>query len=814
MIKRILYWVLIGILTLVIGGGIAVYIFKDRIIQRVIAEVNTYLKTPVQVEKVDIDFLHGFPRIAVRFDRVHMASGFGETLVEAEELYVLIDPISLARGGGDVDVIELSNAQVNIVIDKAGKPNYLVFQNPDTTTNQEDGPGFSLKAIRLNNVIFTLEDARSEVYMEIDLQQVQGKLSWNRGQLNNNISGKLGLTSYVQKSFALNSESILDVDLATAMNFEEQHLVIIPSKIHTAGTEINVGGDIFLKPKERAIDLNLEAKDATIALIARLMPERTAKRLKDYESSGDIYIKASIKGRLSNGQSPALVSEYTLDNVALTHPEFGADIKNLHLNGTLKISRLADLSTANVIISTATGNLMNKPFDFNAQLLNFLDPTLALNFEGALDAAWLAHKIGYNQAKSASGEIMVSVDYDGHVDGKVHSDEEIISGKIELRDVGVDLPSGTSLKHLDGEVTFSPGAIYATNFGGYWGKSDFLLNGDVTGIRAFSEIASSKTKLVIGAELKSEHIYLDEIVADILAVTKQNEEEQVKDIPELKFSLKFLIKELDFRRFRGSEIIGLLSFDKPTLTVEKFSSKTMGGEVALNGKLRNENNGDVFIEAHAETVHVEIDSLLYVFNNFNQNFLTNEFLKGQLTAESFASMYFTKDWQLRRNLLKAETRLKVVNGELNNFEPIMALSKFIDDRDDNLSHLKFSEIENYINVARDTIFIPEMTVMTNVRDIKVAGIHTLDQHIDYKLVVPVINENVDDDEAFGAVEKVQNASPNLHFRIHGTTKDYKVSYDLKRTVKKVINLLDLKKTFQQREQAEDSVALDDEEFDW
>ena len=194
--------------------------------------------------------------------------------------------------------------------------------------------------------------------------------------------------------------------------------------------------------------------------------------------------------------------------------------------------------------------------------------------------------------------------------------------------------------------------------------------------------------------------------------------------------------------------------------------------------------------------------------------MTNEYLKGQLTAESFASMYFTKDWQLRRNLLKAETRLKVVNGELNNFEPIMALSKFIDDRDDNLSNLKFSEIENYINVANDTIFIPEMTVMTNVRDIKVAGIHTLDQHIDYKLVVPVINENVDDDEAFGAVEKVQNASPNLHFRIHGTTKDYKVSYDLKRTVKKVINLLDLKKTFQQREQAEDSVALDDEEFDW
>ena len=45
-----------------------------------------------------------------------------------------------------------------------------------------------------------------------------------------------------------------------------------------------------------------------------------------------------------------------------------------------------------------------------------------------------------------------------------------------------------------------------------------------------------------------------------------------------------------------------------------------------------------------------------LFLNFDQIFLTNEYLSGQLTAESFASMYFTlsESARLKRAIVLAD----------------------------------------------------------------------------------------------------------------------------------------------------------------
>jgi len=248
-------------------------------------------------------------------------------------------------------------------------------------------------------------------------------------------------------------------------------------------------------------------------------------------------------------------------------------------------------------------------------------------------------------------------------------------------------------------------------------------------------------------------------------------------------------------------------------------AKGMGGEVRLKGLMTEQFNGDHYVKVNAQTKQINIDSLFYVFGNFNQTFITSEAVKGKLDASVNASMYFASDWTFRRKMLYSEAVLRVSQGKLINYEPVMSLTEYLHEEGENLSKLNFSDLENRIIVANDTVFISEMNVGTNVRNIKIGGYHTLGQQIDYRLSVPVIGSGRDSDEQFGKVKTDNGGQLYFPFRVYGTTTDYKVVYDLKtassnfvkgikKGIKDIVHNPDIKNS-------DDSLKLDDDEyFDW
>ena len=61
------------------------------------------------------------------------------------------------------------------------------------------------------------------------------------------------------------------------------------------------------------------------------------------------------------------------------------------------------------------------------------------------------------------------------------------------------------------------------------------------------------------------------------------------------------------------------------------------------------------------------------------------------------------DFERSKALDSAEAQVRVRNGELNDFAPIMSLSNYLDDREDRLDQLRFADLTNYINIKNDTI---------------------------------------------------------------------------------------------------------------
>ena len=400
----------------------------------------------------------------------------------------------------------------------------------------------------------------------------------------------------------------------------------------------------------------------------------------------------------------------------------------------------------------------------------------------------------------------------GKYDKMSKLNEPKLGGTFSLNDISFLWGDTISIDNIDGLVQFEGDNLELSNLKIAWLNSDATINGSMEDIRPTWD--NPMGNLLLKSDVKSHNLAIEDIVA-VIANAPQLSESSASGKSNLDLELICLFDNINFKKYNGEDVAGEISLQDDILEVVDITGKGMGGSMKLNGKLKIMPNQDVYISGNVRTKEVYLDSLFYVFNNFDQDFITDKNLKGLLYADVFASMYFDSAWRFRRPLLTSMAELRVVNGELNDFAPIMALSTYIDDKDDNLSNLKFSHLVNHVTIREDTIYIPEMSIHTNVRNMALGGYHTLNQHINYQLAVPIINERVDKDEAFGAVQKSSKGSPNLLFRIKGTTSDYKVNYDLVRATGNVLKLLDITKIFKKKEDIPvDSTFLEDEEFDW
>ena len=145
-------------------------------------------------------------------------------------------------------------------------------------------------------------------------------------------------------------------------------------------------------------------------------------------------------------------------------------------------------------------------------------------------------------------------------------------------------------------------------------------------------------------------------------------------------------------------------------------------------------------------------------------------------------MTFDRNLLLNTKSLVADIETSIINGELNDFEPMMKLSKFVEE--ESLAQMRFSRMTNNIRIENRVIHLPEMEIRSNISNILVKGQHSFDKNIDYRLQVPLKNllritrkQNFDQSARQGM---------NLMLKISGTTSDYAVSFDsqaLKESIK-------------------------------
>lgn len=816
------------IITLVVAGiaisSLALIIYKDRIIELLKAEIDQQIKTELAIESIDVKLLKGFPNLAIEFSSVKFYSAFeNELLLESDQVYFVLNVVDLFYDKITVEQLEIRNAKLNIHKDSNGNNSFDVFTTQDRTTIK--GDGLEVRSIKLLNVVIIHIDQTRNIHDEYNVNMLQGAInlidSNYEFRVRTNIilskTGKPYLGWLMRRHIYLDTHT--NYRVGEVLNFNKSELQIDNSNFTFSG---------FMEfGSERRVSLSLQGESLKFTELLSLAPDKIRKKLESFETKGIIGFKALIKGNYVNNNWPGLQASFGLKNFEISNSSLEFPMKRITLDGRMDIHDLRKLETGKLYVDNFGAVVNNKEINIKGSINNFIWPQIKADVTGEIDVSWLI-SLGFTETQRKYGTVEGYLDVDATTSFKLERDDEkfrfeelSINGKAKLINVGVNRLVNLPLKEIDGEVLFTNDRIELIDIEGLYGGSDYNINGKVW--MEESEILSSGKKLQAKLEITSDKIELDEIVEVIITLPSDSSINGLYKLSHFAIDLGLNVDTLKFKKFHGVNFKANVLANQNGIRIKQASSAGLGGEVVLTGAITKQFNGDYYIEAWTSTKLVKLDSLFYVFNNFNQDFITTSAVKGKLNADIYTHMYFNDKWSLHRNLLYAEALLQVQDGELNDFEPVMSLSSYLKNEEENLSKLRFSDLESRIVISDDTVYISDMYIGSNVRNIKVGGYHTLDQAIDYRLSVPISGKNRDRDETFGEVKKDKNGKLFMPFKIEGTTTDYKVSYDLKKAssnfVKgfknELLGIGNSRKSDSLIEENRDSLLLDDDEFfDW
>jgi hypothetical protein len=817
-IRNIITYFLLAVAVILIALVTAAFLFKDQVISQFIQQANQQLNTPVKIGKMDVSIFEQFPQLSITFHDVYVEdSHTGQyPLLSATKISFQLNPVEVYRGTYRVLGITITDCETNLKINPKGENNYTIFKK----SLSEESVSFKIQNVSLINCRVRFLDLERKDDMVFYTDRLKATINSAKDRYEINASSRITIERMLIDKLSVLENKVFTVTANLLYDDPEKKLTIQPSELTLGKSQFTVQGSYQWKDTN-VINLSTVGKNTNLQTLISLLPEKAAARFRQYQSTGDAYFNAQLHGQIGNTKSPSLRIDFGLKNARINHPEYAASLEQTSLEGMLNITALHQPHTATLSLKNITGKLQGKAFRSDLEIRNITDPDLTFAFTGELDAASLFNFYPLKSISRPSGTIYADVSFEGKtawLKSKATAQQASALGTIDLKKLNFTFSADNiHINDLSGSLQFNKNDLALSNIEGKLGQSDFLLNGFFKNIITW--LLFENQPVSIEADLRSQFLDVDQLFllgfGKPAETTKQPEYEfRISKNLNLKFNCD--VARLTYKRFKAANLKGDLLLSNEKAISKNIAFDGMGGKMLFTGSIDAKNPKANALSCAFLLKGIHLDSAFYVFENFQQNFLLDKHLKGQTDAEVMLDIVLNQNLRMFPETLVADISATIRNGELNRFEPLKKLDKYLDD--DGLNAIRFADLKNEIHIEKKTIYLPQMEVKTNVSVMQISGTHQFDQRIDYRIVTPLNNKRkINLQEATGAVEEMEGRS-KLFLKITGTTDDYRVQYDTEAVKRKIAS--DLKKEVQElkdlfkKKQKKKEAELSKEEFDW
>lgn len=716
-IIKVLLWTISLFILLIITFSTILYLNKDKVQEAILEALKENLKVELEIGEAEIS-LQKFPKASLKFNSIFspgIENNISDTLISAKEVFFLFDIWDIIKGNLIIEEIDIENANINIIQLKNNYNNFAILNTRKSSENQL----FTLSQINLIDVNFSFFDQDKNLEFELDIKK-------------NSLSGSFSQTIidiHSQGNFEISKLHYNDFSLANTLPIESNFKLISYEKdsLHFSGEVLIIKSRIKIEGlnQKDEFTLNVSTNDLALEKANRFLVDEKIIGQQDWGISGlavctfNYVTKQSKKAayKLTFSTEDAQISNFN-----------GFKINKFQLAGDYTKNQNMDF----LKIERFSGQTREGELDGNLFIKNFNNPFLKLNLNSTLSLnEWLLIN-PIDTISKASGKVHIVLELENQFKSFNNISTRDLKnvktkGSINLDACEVNFKDWDyNLEKINGDLIFNNKQIDINRLFFKFKESDIYLDGSFANVVNF--LALENEKLKVDCNLTSQKIQLEDFIKN---ESKGKAAYNLNFTENILLDLDINVQQFIMKKFSATDIKGNLKMENGAISLNKLHLNSDEGRYSGNFSIDTRNKEKLGINAQLDFNGIDIHLLFGSFENFGQNSILSDNIIGIAQGSATFKAKMDPNLEIDLSTILLESDIKINNGHIKDYEPMLALSKFSNIED--LKDVYFHTLENHISIKNSVISIPTMKIESNILNLQINGSHGFDNVVDYRI---------------------------------------------------------------------------------
>lgn len=765
--------VLSGIVILIIAIwlGAAYYINHNSkaVLSTILEQLNSNVNGKITVTSMETTLLRGFPGVAVSLKKVQLRdslwSQHHHDLLKADDIEVSLNIFSLIAGNIKINKIGINNAGIYIYTDRNGYSNTSMFKSKDKKAKSNgDQQAFEIRKVDFKQVNLVVDNQHRSKRFHFLISTLYGKIDYPDSGWNGNLQLKTMI-----KSFAFNTQKgsflkdkLLEGTLIAHYNEETKVVTIDQEKLSIGGDEFFIGAKIDLAKNESAFAIDVRADQILYRNIALILSPNISSKLLKFAIDKPIDVVGHIidDGNKQN-RDPLINVRMNVKNNAVTIPSGKLD--NCNFTGTFTnrdtLNRPIGDENSAIRFFALSADYYNAPLKVDTFAITNLAKPLAAGFVTAnFPLEKLNSSIGGETFHFKNGTAEVRLYCKTDIDNFRFTKPDL-SGNVVIKNADITyLPRNMKLVNSSLTLNFNQKDLNITNSRFQLGKSSLTMNCSIQNFLNF--YYTDPSKILVNINMNSPQLNLGEFMSFLgerkTVKKKAPSKNAIKEVSDqlnnvleaAKVQIQLRVNKAIYNRFTATNLNASILMLNDGIYFNKIGVAHAGGTLNLSGNIKHVGAVNKFT-INSVISHVNVKEFFYAFENFGQNSITHQNLKGFLSAKVNASGSITDKGTIVSRAMYGKVIFNLNKAALVGFEPLQKVQKLAFANRD-FSNIAIEKLDGTLTLNGDKVFISPMQVNTSVLNFNMKGTYGINDGTDIAMDIPLRNpkkdENITDKE--------------------------------------------------------------------